>query len=127
MSALVLDSGALVAAERDERTVIARLRVAAQSGMQLRSTGIVIAEAWRDQRGRQARLARLLKAIDVAPVDLDLGRQSGELLGRAGTGDAADATVVAVATSGDRILTSDPRHIRTLVDASRQAIHVLAC
>jgi hypothetical protein len=127
MSALVLDAGALVAVDRGEREIAAKLRVAEQSGMDLRSTGVVIAEVWRDERGRQASLARLLKAVDVRPVDQHLGQEAGALLGRASAKDPADATVVAVAATGDRILTSDPHDIRRLVSASRRAIHVLAC
>jgi hypothetical protein len=127
MSALVLDTGALVAVDRGERRIAAKLRVAERSGIDLRSTGVVIAEVWRDERGRQASLARLLKSVDVRPVDRLLGQDAGELLGRADAKDAADATVVAVAATGDRILTSDPRDIRRLVAASRRAIHVVAC
>jgi hypothetical protein len=127
MTALVLDAGALVAVDRGERRIAAKLRVAQQSGMDLRSTGVVIAEVWRDEHGRQASLARLLRSVDVRPVDQGLGRDAGTLLGRAGASDPSDATVVAVASVGDRILTSDPRDIRRLVTASRRAIHVVAC
>lgn len=126
MSALVLDSGALVAVDRGDRRIAAKLRVAEQSGMDLRSTGVVIAEVCRDERGRQASLARLLKGVDVRPVDRRLGQDAGALLGRAGTKDPADATVVAVTATGDRILTGDPDDIRRLVAASRRAIHVVA-
>jgi hypothetical protein len=127
MTALVLDAGALVAVDRDERQIAAKLRVAQQSGMDLRSTGVVIAEVWRDEHGRQASLARLLKSVDVRPVDQGLGRDAGTLLGRAGANDPADATIVAVASTGDRILTGDPRDIRRLVAASRRTIHVVGC
>jgi hypothetical protein len=48
-------------------------------------------------------------------------------LGRAGRGDAVDATVVAIANAGDRIATSDPEDIRALVGASGRAILVLPC
>jgi hypothetical protein len=127
MTALVLDAGAFVAVDRGDRRIAAKLRVAEQSGMDLRSTGVVIAEVWRDEHGRQASLARLLKSVDVRPVDQRVGQDAGMLLSRAGATDPADATVVAVAATGDRILTSDPRDIRRLVAASRRAIHVVAC
>ncbi len=127
MSALVLDSGALVAADRGDRTLAAKLRVAQRSGLELRTTGVVIAEAWRDAHGRQANLARLLKAVDVRAVDRHLGQTAGALLGESGGTNAVDATVVAIAATGDRILTSDPRDIRRLVSASRRAIHVVRC
>lgn len=127
MTAIVLDAGALLAVDRGERKIAAKLRVAQQSGMDLRSTGVVIAEVWRDEHGRQANLARLLKSVDVRPVDRRLGQDAGTLLGRARAKDPADATVVGVASTGDRILTSDPHDIRRLVAASRRAIHVVAC
>jgi hypothetical protein len=41
--------------------------------------------------------------------------------------DAVDATVVAAAATGDRILASDPRDIRSLVSAARRSIHVVPC
>ncbi len=127
MSALVLDTGALVAVDRGDRLLAASLRVAERHGWELRSTGAVIAEAWRDAGGRQARLARLLKAVDVRAVDRRLGQEAGVLLGRCDVSDAVDATVVAVAASGDRILTSDPTDVGALVSASRRAVLVVPC
>jgi hypothetical protein len=127
MSALVLDTGALLAVDRGERAVAAMLRVAERDGLDLRSSGVVVAEAWRDPGGRQANLARLLKAIEVKAVDQRLGRQAGVLLGRSGLSDAVDATLVAIAGTGDRILTSDPRDIGRLVSASGRSIVVVPC
>ncbi len=127
MSAVVLDAGALVAVDRGERGLAAKLRVAERSGLELRSTGVTIAEVWRDASGGQANLARLLKAVDVRAVNQRLGREAGVLLGKAGMTNAADATVVAVAATGDRILTGDPGDIGRLVTASGRAIRVVAC
>jgi predicted nucleic acid-binding protein len=127
MSALILDTGALVAVDRGDRAMAARLRVAERSGLGLCSTGAVIAEVWRDAAGRQANLARLLKSVDVRAVDRQLGKEAGVLLGKSGVNDAVDATVVAVAGTGDRVLTSDPADIQKLVSASRRAILVVPC
>lgn len=127
MSALILDTGALIAVDRDDPSMIARLRVAHSAGHELRTTGIVVAEVWRDPAGRQSNLARLLKSIDVRAVDDRLGRTAGVLLGRARRGQAADATIVAIAAGGDRIVTSDPGDIHGLVAASDRQIDVLAC
>lgn len=127
MSALVLDAGAFVAVDRGNRSMAARLRVAARSGLELRSNGAVVAQVWRDPAGRQAELARLLRSVDVKPVDQRLGRNAGVLSGRAGHHDAIDATVVAIASAGDRIVTSDPDDIRTLVAASGRPILVVPC
>jgi hypothetical protein len=127
VSALVLDTGALVAVDRGDRLMIARLKVAERMGVELRSTGVVIAEVWRDGRGRQANLARLLKSVNVYVVDQRLGRKAGELLGKSGVRDAVDATVVAISATGDSIVTSDPGDIDRLVTASGLSIRVVPC
>lgn len=127
MSALVLDAGAFVAVDRGDRAMAARLRVAQQAGLELRSTGVVISQVWRDPSGRQANLARLLRSVDVRAVDEHLGREAGVLLGRAGTRDAVDASVVAVSATGDRILTGGAGDIRLLVAASGRSILVVPC
>ncbi len=127
MSALVLDAGALVAVDRSDRAMLARLRVAERSGMELRSNGVVVAQVWRDPSGRQAILARLLRAVDVQPVDLRLGQAAGVLLGRARSGDAVDGSVVAIAKPGDRIVTSDAEDIRALIAVSGRPILVVPC
>ena len=127
MSALVLDAGAFVAVDRGDRAMIARLRAAQQAGLELRSTGVVITQVWRDPAGRQANLAWLLKSVDIKAVDEPLGRDAGVLLGRAGMTDAVDASVVAVSAAGDRVLTSDAGDIRPLVAASGRSILVVPC
>lgn len=127
MSALVLDAGAFIAVDRGDRAMVARLRAAQQAGLELRSTGVVITQVWRDPAGREANLARLLKSVDVRAVDDHLGKQAGVLLGRAGMNDAVDASVVAVAATGDRILTGDVGDIGPLADASGRSILVVAC
>lgn len=127
MSALVLDAAAFIAVDRDDRAMLARLRVAQQGGLELRSTGVVISQVWRDSTGRQANLARLLRSVDVQAVDQRLGREAGVLLGRAGTQDAVDASVVAISRTGDRILTSDAGDITPLVAASQRSIFISEC
>jgi hypothetical protein len=127
MSALVLDAGAFVAVDRGDRAMLARLRVAHRAALELRSTGVVISQVWRDPSGRQANLARLLKSVDVKAVDQRLGREAGVLLGRAGTADAVDASIVAISRTGDRILTTDAGDIAPLVAASGRSIFVTDC
>ena len=107
--------------------MVARLRDAERSGMELRSNGVVVAQVWRDRTGRQVDLARLLRSVDVEAVDQQVGRHAGILLGRANADDAVDATVVAVSSAGDRILTSDPQGIGNLVAASNLSILVVPC
>ena len=127
MSALVLDAGALVAVDRDDRAMIARLRVSQQHGLELRTNAMVVAQVWRDRLGRQANLARLLRAVDVHAVSERDGRDAGVLQAAAGTADAIDATVVLLAAPGDRILTGDPRDITVLAAAAENRAVIVAC
>ncbi len=127
MSALILDAGALLAVDRGERAMMARLRVAQQRGLELRSNAMVVAQVWRDRRGRQVNLARVLRAVDVRSVSHSEGREAGALLAEAGTTDPIDATVVLLAAPGDRILTSDPKDLTRLATAARNHPVIVPC
>lgn len=127
MSSLVLDAGALVAVDRDDREMIAALRSAREHGLDLVTTAIVVGQVWRSPVGHQARLARFLRAVDVRTVDLALGQEAGVLLGKSGTRDPIDATVVLVSRDGDRILTSDPGDIAALAQVAGRRVAVVPC
>ncbi len=89
MSALVLDAGALVAIDSDDRSMIATLRVAQQRRVESRTNAMAAAQVW---HGSQANPARLLRAVDRPD-----GRQASVLPGQAGTPDPIDACVVLLA------------------------------
>jgi len=125
VSALVLDAGAFVAVERNERRMLARLRVAAAHGVELRTHPLVVAQVWRDHRGRQVNLARLLNAVDIISIDETMGRACGALLGKAGMSDPIDAAVVVMSHNGDRIATSDPDDIERLIEAAGRRVTVV--
>jgi hypothetical protein len=127
MSALILNAGALVAVDRGNRAMIARLRAAQQHGLDLRSNAMVIAQVWRDRHGRQAGLAQILRAVDVRAVSPDDGRRAGVLVGMTGTSDPVDATVVLLASPGDRIVTSDPQDLAALAEAAANRAVIIAC
>jgi hypothetical protein len=127
MTALVLDAGAFIAVERDDRAMIARLRAARQHGLDLRTNTMVVAQVWRDEHGRQARLTRLLRAVDVRAVEDRDGRAAGVLLQRSGTSDPIDATVVLLAEPGDRVVTSDPEDLHSLAEAAACRALIVAC
>ena len=127
MSALILDAGALIGADRNDRGVVAELRRAQEEGLELRTNPMVVAQVWRNRRGHQANLARLLQAVKVLPVHDEDGREAGELLGQAGTSDPIDATVVLLADPGDRILTSDPGDLTALVEAAKSRALIVDC
>jgi hypothetical protein len=127
VSALILDSGALVAVDRDDRAMVARLRAAQRHGLELRSNAMVIAQVWRDRHGRQANLSRLLRAVDVRAVTPQDGRDAGALQAAAGTADPIDATVVLLAAPGDRILTSDVGDLTRLAEAAGNRPVIAGC
>jgi hypothetical protein len=125
VSALVLDAGAFIAVENNDRAMMARLREAHRDGRTLRTSAIVIAQVWRG--ARQASLARLLQLVDVQAVDERMARAAGALLAKTNTSDPIDAVLVITAQNADHILTSDPSDISTLVAAFGKHVAVVRC
>lgn len=113
---LVLDAGALLAIERRDRQVGAMLRVAQQERIAVRTSPAAVAQVWR-HGARQVPLARILAGVAAPPLDLDTGKRLGVLLGAAGCSDVVDAHVASLARAGDRVLTSDPGDLRSILDA----------
>jgi hypothetical protein len=119
---LLLDAGAFLGVERDDRDVIALIKSELLANRGLKTHGGIVAQVWRGGAGRHARLARLLPGVDVAPLDAELGRSAGMLLKAAHAVDAIDAALVAVASDGDDILTSDVGDLLSLAAAA--GVHV---
>lgn len=119
---VVLDAGAFVAIERDDRQMVAIIKRERLAGRSPVTHGGVVGQVWRGGHGRQAILARLIEGVDVRPLDDALGRRAGVLLGRASASDVIDAAIVLLATDGDEIYTSDPSDLRTL--AASAGVHV---
>ncbi len=122
---LVLDAGALIALERDASALWERMEEAHRVGCPPMTHGGVVAQVWRGGSGRQFRLARALFGTIVVPLDESLGRRAGVLQARAGRFDAIDAALVAMCSSGDQIVTSDPHDIAALADAARLDVDIL--
>ncbi|MCP3974434.1 MAG: type II toxin-antitoxin system VapC family toxin [bacterium] len=125
MSALVLDAAALIAVERNDRAMLARLRIAMSEGLSVRTHAMIVAQGWRGMAGRQANLARLLDAIEVTAVDESRGRAAGELCGDAATSDPIDAALALEARPGDWILTGDPADMHHLVETLGTSVSVV--
>ena len=121
----ILDSGALIALEADDRRMWRRLKCALQAESPPRTHGGVVAQVWRGGAGRQARLAKALGAIEVVALDEELGRRAGVLLARCGLTDAIDAALVCMADHGDQVFTSDPDDMAALAAASNQRIDII--
>jgi len=119
---LILDSGALVAVERDDRDTVALIKQELSAGRVPLTHGGVIGQVWRRGSGRQASLARLLPGLDVTPIDASLGRRAGVLLAKSRTADVIDAALVLLAADGDSLLTSDPGDLTVLAAAA--GVHV---
>jgi hypothetical protein len=116
MSGAVLDAGALVAFERNDRRVVAIVARALHNDDILVVPAGVVAQVWRDARSQQ-RLVRLLGSplSDVVPLDDHDARAVGQLCGTSGTADVVDASVVVVARQRSlRVLTSDVNDLRRL-------------
>ena len=114
--AVVLDAGALVAFERNDRRVRRLIELAADHGASLHVPAGVIAQVWRDG-ARQARLSRLVSSglLDVRNLDLEEARAAGSLCGITGTADVVDASVALLARRHEAVVaTSDPDDLRRL-------------
>ncbi|WP_306367679.1 hypothetical protein [Nocardiopsis sp. CC223A] len=115
---LVLDAGALRAAEADPHGQVWYLcREANAGGLQPVIPSIVLARIWRGG-ARQAGVARIVKACEVVGVDHSMALRLGTLLGVAGTRDVVDGVVVLLAMERNAtVVTSDPGDIGKIADS----------
>lgn len=128
-TALVLDTGALIALDRGDDRTWAALRAAARGSQAVQVPVGALAQAWRSGP-RQARLARALKKCDETALDGQTARELGELCGRSGTDDVIDASVAVAAARASRlgpvsVLTSDRADIVLLLAALNAAADVV--
>ena len=93
-----------------------------EAGRAPKTHGGIVGQVWRGGSGRQARLSRLLPGLQIAPLDVELGRAAGMLLKASRGADVIDAALVAMAGDGDDILTSDVDDLRALAVAA--GVHV---
>jgi predicted nucleic acid-binding protein len=123
---LILDSGAVIGWSRGDARIRAVLRQALARHLELRVPVVVLAETLRGGPC-DAPVNRVLKAVGAAPTTPTTGRDAGQLLGRTGGSNTADALVAAeaLAIPGSTILTSDPDGLRTLL-ADQPSIEVQA-
>lgn len=114
-SRVVLDAGALIAAEVRAHAIWSFHEVAEPGVRELIVISPVVSQVWREG-ARQALLAKFLRRCVIASPDLDTAKTAGTLLGRAGASDAVDALVVAtaIAVRAKAILTSDVKDLEKL-------------
>ena len=113
---VVLDAGAFIAFERNDKRVRTLIELSVSHRGALHAPASVVAQVWRDGR-RQARIARLIGsgAVDIQPLDLEDAQATGVLCGRSSSKDIVDAHVVLVARrEGAIVVTSDPDDLRRI-------------
>jgi len=102
---ITFDTGALIAIERRDRRMLAFLTDALARGSRITVPSCVIAEWWHAQRGP---VARIIDAVVVEPLNLDLARLVGETRAIVRGATLVDVVVVASAAQrGDLVLTGD--------------------
>jgi hypothetical protein len=124
MAGVTYDTGALVAAERNDREMWAlHAGFLAEEAVPI-VPAPVLAEAWRGG-GRQASLSRLLAPCVIEPMSEDQARRVGVLAGKAAHDDIVDVTVVeGAARRRDAIVTSDDTHIRAIAEAAGARLQI---
>jgi hypothetical protein len=116
LSGAVLDAGALVGFERNDRRVVGIVARALHHGDALLVPAGVVGQVWRDG-ARQVRLVGLLGSpvCQVVALDDTAARAAGQLCGASGTSDVIDASVAVLARQRAlRVVTSDPDDLRRL-------------
>jgi hypothetical protein len=124
MAGVTYDTGALVAAERNDRRLWALHAGFLAEDVVPVVPAPVLAQAWRGG-SRQASLARLLAMCQVEPMTEAQARDVGVLAGRAAHDDIVDVTVVEGAIRRRQaVVTSNEIHIRTIADAARAELRI---
>jgi len=116
MSGLTLDTGALIAVERNDRPAVLAIETAIRMKQPVVVPAGVVGQAWRNPR-RQVRLVRLLETegVEIEPLDSDRAKRAGQLCGVTRTKDVIDASVVLCAKARKTsIMTSDADDLRRL-------------
>jgi len=124
MAGVTYDTGALVAADRNDRKMWALHAGYLREEVVPVVPAPVLAQAWRGG-ARQARVARLLQVCDVEPLGEALAKDVGVLAGKAKHDDVVDVVVVEGAIRrGDAVVTSDAGHVRKIAAAAGVTVWV---
>lgn len=125
MSGLTYDSGALIAAEREDRRMWLLHKRALVRGVRPVVPAGVITEVYRS--GQQVNLTRLLSGCRIDPLDESTAKAAGILLGKCSTNPGAvDASVAEGALRrGDAVVTGNASHLRALADGVGRKLEVI--
>jgi hypothetical protein len=120
---LTYDTGALIAAERDDRLMWSLHRAAIARGLPPTVPAGVLAEAWRG--GPQHRLSMLLKGCKVEELSETQARDVGTVIAGCGLDDTVDVAVAEGAMRrSDAVVTSNRTHIEQVADSVRRSIPI---
>ncbi|MHC0429648.1 twitching motility protein PilT [Streptomyces sp. O3] len=119
MSHIVYDSGALIAASKNDRRFLSRHDDILASGRVPLVPAGVLAQSW-DRRPQAAILHRVLRGCRVLPLSEGVAKAAADLCHADGSSDVVDASVVLAAiVHGDApVLTDDLGDIRSLAAAA---------
>ena len=116
MTGVTLDTGALIALEGGSKRMAVLAEEALAGRAELAVPAGVLAQAWRGG-GRQARIARLLRAsvTSVVPLDTRLALRVGARCAATRTADIVDVSVAICASDrGQPVITTDPDDIAAI-------------
>lgn len=122
---LTYDTGALVAAERNDRLMWSLHRAALKRELPPVVPAAVLAEGWRG--GPQAELSRLLKGCHVEDLTKEQARKVGALAARASHNDVVDVSVIEGAVRRRHaVVTSNRTHIRKIAAGAGVTLEIYA-
>jgi hypothetical protein len=111
MIGATFDTGALIALERHDLSMVIKLRVLHRAGVSITFPANAVVEWWRKGHGQSA----ILDLGTLEPLTEAIIKAAGEALGEVRGSTAVDATVMAsAARRGDRVFTSDPADMQRL-------------
>jgi predicted nucleic acid-binding protein len=118
---IILDSGAIIASERNDATLAAILKAARKDRTPILVPATVIAETWRGA-STHTRTAHLFGSVDGFPeLNEQTARRVGALLVISRTAEIVDGNVVAMAIAlrPATIVTSDVNNITDLLHSAK--------
>ena len=124
MNGVTYDTGALIAADRNDRGMWALHAGFLAEEVVVTVPSPVVAEAWRGG-SRQATHLRLLALCQIEELSYVQSRAVGVLAGKADHDDIVDVAVVEGALRRhDAVVTSNPTHIKAIADAVRARLNI---
>ena len=122
---MILDAGAFIALDRNDRDTWTRLNRAIHTEQKVVTHAGIVGQVWR-HRSRQARLAHALKSVDILPITDQLARAAGLLLAATRRDDVHDAALALICGPDDILITSDTEDLVALLsECAMQSVDVL--